>query len=196
MPLNGAASGSSILSYIVPDGHRAVTVAVNEVAGVAGFITPQSRVDVVLTTPRPGASDKEDNISKVILQNVSVLASGQVTEQKDGKPVITPTVTLDLPPTDAEKLIVGAKKGSLQLLLRNVIDVAAIDTRGATVSQALGGVERPAPAARPVKVRTIVKVQKVHEKVAAAPAPAPKPAGFQMEIIKGSAKSKGEFAEE
>src|SRR5512133_1290504 len=118
MPQNGTATGG-IMTYIVPQGHRAVTVAVNEVAGVAGFITPNSRVDIVLTTPRPGVADREDNISKIILQNVPVLASGQVTEQKEGKPVVVPTVTLDLTPDDAEKLIVGAKKGALQLLLRN-----------------------------------------------------------------------------
>lgn len=143
LPLNMLAS-KGIMTYIVPQGHRAVTVAVNEVAGVAGFITPGSRVDIVLTTPQPGAADKEDNISKIILQNVPVLASGQVTEQKDGKPVVVPTVTLDLVPEDAEKLIVGTgtgtKKGILQLLLRNVIDVAEVDTNGATIPKALNAV--------------------------------------------------------
>jgi len=183
MPQNGNSS-SSVMSYLVPQGHRAVTVAVNEVAGVAGFITPQSRVDVVLTTPRPGVADREDNISKVILQNIPVLASGQITEQKDGKPTVTPTVTLDLPPTDAEKLIVGAKKGSLQLLLRNVIDVASVDTGGATVAKALGERERPAAVVRPVikEIRRVV-----------TPSP---PAGYQMEIIKGAAKTTGEFPRE
>lgn len=187
LPQNGA-NGTSIMTYIVPQGHRAVTVAVNEVAGVAGFITPNSRVDVVLTTPQPGAADKENNISKIILQNVPVLASGQITEQKEGKPAVLPTVTLDLTPEDAEKLIVGAKKGSLQLLLRNVIDVASVDTKGATISKALGASEPHAAAIRATKPKKRVQL---HAKVATPP-----PATFTVEIIKGGAKSKREFAQE
>ena len=83
MPQNGATT-SGIMTYIVPQGHRAVTVAVNEVAGVAGFITPGSRVDIVLTTPRPGAADKEDNISKIILQNVPVWRVDREPSKKRG----------------------------------------------------------------------------------------------------------------
>lgn len=192
MPQNGAATGG-IMTYIVPQGHRAVTVAVNEVAGVAGFITPNSRVDVVLTAPRPGAADKEDNISKIILQNVPVLASGQVTEQKEGKPVIVPTVTLDLTPEDAEKLIVGvglgagARKGTLQLLLRNVIDTAAVETRGATVSRALNGAEPPVVRMVPRKPAPARKVALV------VPAAAPVKEIYSLEVIKGGAKTTREF---
>jgi pilus assembly protein CpaB len=187
MPLN--VSGG-IMTYMVPQGHRAVTVAVNEVAGVAGFITPNSRVDVVLTTPRPGAKDDQENISKIILQNVPVLATGQVAEQKEGKPAVVPTVTLDLTPENAEKLIVGAKKGSLQLLLRNVVDVAAIGTPGATVSNALGSAE-----ARPAKL--ITRSAPAPRRAAPARvAAAPLPARFSMEIIKGGAKATREFPQD
>ena len=183
MPPNGAQNGG-IMTYIVPQGHRAVTVAVNEVAGVAGFITPNSRVDVVLTTPRPGTADKEDNISKIILQNVPVLASGQVTEQKEGKPVVVPTVTLDLVPDDAEKLIVGAKKGSLQLLLRNVIDVAVANTTGATISKALSITPQILPTTPTRRTGASRK--------AAAPAPALQ-TKLSVEVIKGGSKSVREF---
>ena len=188
MPQNGATNGG-IMTYIVPQGHRAVTVAVNEVAGVAGFITPGSRVDIVLTTPRPGSSDKEDHISKIILQNVPVLASGQGTEQKEGKPVIVPTVTLDLIPEDAEKLIVGvgSKKGALQLLLRNVIDIAAVDTKGATVSKALYGAELSTVKAVVRKTATTRKV--VHK----SPSSPPVQAKVSVEVIKGGVKTTREF---
>jgi len=193
MPLN---ISGGIMAYMVPKGHRAVTVAVNEVAGVAGFITPNSRVDVVLTTPRPGSSDDREYISKIILQNVPVLATGQVTEQKEGKPGVVPTVTLDLAPEDAEKLIVGigigsgGKKGSLQLLLRNIIDVAAIDTKGATVSKALGGAEtRP-----PTVVTRAVSQRRSAPRVSAAPPP--RQAKYSMEVIKGGAKFVREFAQD
>jgi pilus assembly protein CpaB len=94
-PKSGA-PGSGFMTYVVPEGHRAVTVAVNEVAGVAGFLTPNDRVDVIVTTLLPGGNG--ENISKIILENVSILATGQVTDQKEGKPVVVPTVTLDLVP--------------------------------------------------------------------------------------------------
>ncbi|HEX2769459.1 MAG TPA: Flp pilus assembly protein CpaB [Geobacteraceae bacterium] len=184
MPLNAAASGG-IMTYMVPQGHRAVTVAVNEVAGVAGFITPNSRVDIVLTSSLSGENDQDNNMSKIILQNVPVLATGQITEQKDGKPAIVPTVTLDLLPDDAEKLIVGAKKGSLQLLLRNVIDIAAVNTHGATVTNVLGRGERivHAKTAAPKRVRQ-------------AGAPPHIPVKFTIEVIKGGNKSTREFSAE
>lgn len=182
MPQNGAAGG--IMTYIVPQGHRAVTVAVNEVAGVAGFITPNSRVDVVLTSTLPGSND-DDNMSKIILQNVPVLATGQVTEQKEGKPVIVPTVTLDLVPEDAEKLVVGvgARKGSLQLLLRNMIDVASVNTSGTTITKVLGRAERPVAVKsgpRRAKREVVVAVMPKHS----------------VEVIKGGAKTTREFAVE
>lgn len=189
LPQTGS-NGGSVMTYLVPAGHRAVTVAVNEVAGVAGFITPNSRVDVVLTTPKPGSSDKEDNIAKIILQNVSVLATGQITEQKDGKPVLAPTVTLDLVPEDSEKLIVGAKKGSLQLLLRNMVDVSSTDTEGATITKALGVRERSLTvAAHRAKKPPRSQPQKEMAKSTV-------PALVTVEIIKGGVKSKREFAQE
>jgi len=186
---------SGIMAYMVPQGHRAVTVAVNEVAGVAGFVTPNSRVDVVLTTPRPGSGDDKQNISKIILQNVPVLATGQVAEQKDGKPVVVPTVTLDLAPDDAEKLIVGvgakqAQQGSLQLLLRNVVDVAAVDTKGATVAKALGAADTRPPR---VVARAAAPSRRTALPVTAA---APVQAKFSMEVIKGGAKFVREFPQQ
>lgn len=185
-----SAGTSGIMTYMVPQGHRAVTVAVNEVAGVAGFITPGSKVDVVLTTTRPGAAAKEEQISKIILQNVPVLASGQGTEQKEGKPVVVPTVTLDLAPEDAEKLIVGAggntasNRGTLQLLLRNVVDMAAVDTKGATVFKALGSLE---PRVERQHKAPQLKV------VRATPAAPPVQAKVTVEVIQGSVKSTRQF---
>ncbi len=181
---------AGVMTYRVPEGHRAVTVAVNEVAGVAGFLTPQDRVDVVLTTPVPGSNN--ENISKIILQNVPILATGQIAsepKEKEGKPVIVPTVTLDLVPDDAEKLVLAASKGSLQLLLRNVIDTAPAQAKGATIYKVLGGVERP-----------VVRVAKVTRKASVArvkaPAPAPRPAPYSVEIIKGTSRSSKDFATE
>ena len=188
-PKEGAA-GSGFMTYVVPQGHRAVTVAVNEVAGVAGFLTPSDRIDVIVTTPVP--DNEKESVSKIILENVPVLATGQVTDHKEGKPVVVPTVTLDLLPEDAEKIVLSSSKGSLQLLLRNFSDIARVETRGATIAKVLTGVERP----HPPKVVT-----------AAAPArqvrAAPKPAtvvkasapSYTLEIVRGTEKSSRQYAE-
>jgi pilus assembly protein CpaB len=167
MPKEGTQQ-AGVMSYIVPQGHRAVTVGVNEVAGVAGFIAPNNRVDVVLTTAIPN-NTKGETITKIVLQNVPVLATGQITEQKDGKPVVVPTVTMDLTPDDSEKLVHASHKGSLQLLLRNVIDTAPYDTRGTTINKVLAGSETP-----PVLVQTQVEAKpkravRVARKATAAP---------------------------
>lgn len=200
MPKEGSQM-AGVMTYIIPQGHRAVTVGVNEVAGVAGFVAPNNRVDVVLTTPIPRGATNE-NISKIILQNVTVLATGQITEQKEGKPVVVPTVTLDLTPEDSEKLILAASKGSLQLLLRSIIDTQPVDAKGATITKVLSGAEAPvaraetpvrAKAARAPKART----GRVEEKKAASVAVAlpPPPKKHSLEIIKGREKSVREFAE-
>src|SRR6266568_41264 len=186
-------TGAGIMSYIVPAGHRAITVGVNEVAGVAGFLSPNNHVDVVLTTQIPG--NTSESISKIVLENVPILATGQIaTEQKDGKPVVVPTVTLDLTPEDAEKLILAASKGSLQMLLRNVTDIAPAGTKGATITKVLGGVERPAAVSRVVSKKAAKKqARPAVVKTVQAKQPPPPPSPYSVEVIKGASKSTREF---
>ena len=180
-----AAAGAGFMTYVVPPGHRAVTVAVNEVAGVAGFITPGNKVDVVLTTPLPGSPN--ETISKIVLQNVPVLATGQIAqEQKDGKPVVVPTVTLDLTPENSEDLVLAANKGPLQLLLRNYSDNAEVEGRGATIRKVLAGSQPPEKTkSSPTIVRVIRK--------AAARKAAPAPNYYSVEVIKGKDRSTKQF---
>jgi len=189
MPLNRADMGG-VMTYIVPQGHRAVTVAVNEVAGVAGFITPGSRVDVVLSTQITSGTNNTDDVSKIILQNVPVLASAQTTEQKDGKPtIVVPSVTLDLLPADAEKLIVGTKKGTLQLLLRNAIDTASVSTSGMTIAKTLNNMQVP-DATRGIGVQAL-RALRVRRSLPQTPSPPPRPQPppkVIMEIIEVSSK--------
>lgn len=174
------------MTYVVPPGHRAVTVAVNEVAGVAGFITPGNKVDVVLTTPLPG--NPNETISKIVLQNVPVLATGQIAqEQKDGKPIVVPTVTLDLTPEDAENLVLAANKGPLQLLLRNYSDTAEVEGRGATIRKVLGGTQ---PVAQTKSSPTVVRVIRKAPVRKAAPAPN----YYSVEVIKGKDRSTRQFS--
>jgi len=182
----GGAAGAGFMTYVVPPGHRAVTVAVNEVAGVAGFITPGNKVDVVLTTPLPGSPN--ETISKIVLQNVPVLATGQIAQEtKDGKPVVVPTVTLDLTPEDSENLVLAANKGPLQLLLRNYSDSAEVAGRGATIRKVLGGTQSSEQTkSSPTIVRVIRK--------AAVRKAAPAPNYYSVEVIKGKDRSTKQFS--
>lgn len=184
------------MTYVVPQGHRAVSVAVNEVAGVAGFITPNDRVDVIVTTQIPG-NDRE-SISKIILENIPILATGQVTDQKEGKPVVVPTVTLDLLPEDAEKLVLSASKGSLQLLLRNITDSGQVDSKGATIAKVLHGIERPPVAAAPAAPRPVAPRPARIVKAAAQQQPVlvvKAPPSYVLEIVRGTEKSSRQYSE-
>ncbi|TGU70166.1 Flp pilus assembly protein CpaB [Geomonas terrae] len=182
-PRSGA-PGSGFMTYVVPQGHRAVTVAVNEVAGVAGFLTPSDRVDVVVTMPLP--ENERDSISRIVLENAPVLATGQITDQKGGKPVVVPTVTLDLTPEESEKLVLSASKGSLQLLLRNISDSAPVASRGITVSRLLG--VQAARTPQPVANRAPLARPKREAK------PTPE-ASYTLVIVRGSEKSSRQYPE-
>lgn len=194
-PKSGGA-GSGFMTYVVPQGHRAVSVAVNEVAGVAGFITPNDRVDVIVTTQLPD-NDRE-SISKIILENIPILATGQVTDQKEGKPVVVPTVTLDLLPEDAEKLVLSASKGSLQLLLRNITDSGQVDSKGATIAKVLHGMERPPVAAKAAAPRPAAPRPARTVKAAAQQQPVlvvKAPQSYVLEIVRGTEKSSRQYSE-
>jgi len=189
-PKSGA-PGSGFMTYVVPQGHRAVTVAVNEVAGVAGFLTPNDRVDVIVTTPLPG--NEQESVSKIMLEDVPILATGQVTDQKEGKPVIVPTVTLDLVPEDAEKLVLSASKGSLQMLLRNISDSTRVNSKGATIAKVLNGMERKLHASGPVEKRSASPPKAALKRAVAAKA-TPSPS-YTLEIVRGTEKSSRQYSE-
>jgi len=136
---------ASVLTYKIPEGHRAMTVGVDQVSGVAGFINPGNMVDIVLTITPAGATQ---SISKIVLQNVPVLATGQAIENREGKAVVVPTVTMDVTPEDAEKLAVASTQGRLQLVLRRFEDKSVVKTAGATVTNVISaGFVREVPKA-------------------------------------------------
>jgi pilus assembly protein CpaB len=103
---------------------RALSVAVNDVVGVAGFVTPGTMVDVLVTGKVSGGTrGGEDTITRTILENVRVLAAGQKIEQdRDGKPQTVPVITLLVSPEDAGRLAMASTEGKIQLALRNTID--------------------------------------------------------------------------
>src|SRR5439155_16731747 len=109
------------LPIIIRDGMRAMSVRVDEVIGVAGFVLPGTHVDVLLSLDK--GDNRSQSITRTILQNVQILAAGQsVTRDKEGKPQTVSVVTLLVSPEDAELLVLATKEGRLQLALRNTLD--------------------------------------------------------------------------
>jgi pilus assembly protein CpaB len=124
-----AMKGSGMgLGPLIPPGMRAISVRVNDVVGVAGFVLPGMRVDVLVTGKPPNRADTE---TQTVLQNITVLSAGQ-TIQTDGKsqPIVAPVVTLLVTPAEAEALTLSNSEGRIQLVLRNSTDRIAVATRG------------------------------------------------------------------
>jgi len=131
-----AARGSGIgLAPMIPPGMRAISVRVNDVAGVAGFVLPGMRVDVLVTGRPP---DQSDTYTTTVLQNIPVLSAGQ-TIQADakGQPISAAVVTLLVSPSQAESLTLANSEGHLQLVLRNSTDQQAARTPGRELRQLL-----------------------------------------------------------
>lgn len=144
----GSAGG---LSSVIPDGYRAMTVKVDDVVGVSGFILPGALVDIVVVISPPKSSGQEDMISKIVLQNIKVLASGQnIDKPKNDREVerVPKAVTLQVTPEQAEKLALASSEGRLQLVMRNSIDQTDADTQGANKTTLLSG-EKAAPVPEP-----------------------------------------------
>jgi pilus assembly protein CpaB len=113
--LAGEGLGPSI-AYLLPDGMRAAAVRINDVSGVAGFVQPNDTVDVLVTRTIPGSDNRQ--VTDVLLQNVKVIAIDQDAKGADGKPVLARTATLEVNPTDAQKLALAQQVGQLGLTLR------------------------------------------------------------------------------
>jgi pilus assembly protein CpaB len=130
------------LSIVIPEGMRAVSVKVDEVIGVAGFVLPGTRVDVLVTL-NP-SSEPEAAATRVILQNVQTLAAGQMIQRdKDGTPVTVAVITLLVNPDEAQKLTLAATKGRIQLALRNTLDLEEVETTAIRAGNLIQQAERP-----------------------------------------------------
>ena len=134
------------LPPVIPEGMRAVSVRVNEVVGVAGYVLPGNRVDVVATASP--TESRADTTSKVVLSNVQVLTAGTRMEQDqdENKPMQVTVVTLLVNPEQAERLALASTEGKIQLALRNPLDTRARPRRPASAPAGLLG-GKPAPAA-------------------------------------------------
>lgn len=149
------------LSAVIAPGHRAITVRVNDVVGVAGFALPGNYVDVIVNTQEQSKADPQQSISKIVLEKILVLAVAQQVSRDDTAPKVVNAVTLEVSPEQAEKLDLARSVGTLSLVLRNQVDKDALSTGGATKNTLLGqpaAAPAPiaAPAAQPRPVRTRV----------------------------------------
>src|SRR6266852_8389737 len=133
------------LSSTIPEGMRGLSVAVNEVVGVAGFVIPGTNVDVLVTgRVIGGARSGGDNITRTILENVRVLAAGQKIEQdREGKPQTVPVITLLVTPADAAKLAMASTEGKIQLALRNTIDSKMVNPPPVLQAALFAGIAPP-----------------------------------------------------
>ena len=172
------------LPPIIPDGMRAVSVRVNEVIGVAGYVLPGTRVDVLATASPNG--NAQEVTSKVILSNVQVLTAGTRMEQdqEKGKPMAVTVVTLLVYPEQSERLALASTEGKIQLALRNPLDTSAPETPGMKTATLLGMTKSKAP----VKTATTASnTRKTAGPVSQdAPIAAPLPT---VEMIRGDKRS-------
>jgi pilus assembly protein CpaB len=159
--LSGKLADTGLMGLIplIPAGMRALSVAVDQVVAVAGFVTPQTRVDVILIMTPPGGREP---ISKIILQNLQALAAGQqIQETEEGEPIIVTVITVLVSPAQAEKLALASTQGRIQMTLRNTTDLEMVETAGERTSQLFAG----AAATRTSGARTIGSAEATRESI-------------------------------
>jgi len=183
-----APPGSGVgLSPKVPVGMRAISVRVDDVTGLAGFVLPEAQVDV-LVTGMPLASPESGRMTRTILSKVRVISAGENLEpDASGKPQRVAVVTLLVAPEQAELLTLAATQGRLQLVLRNTRDEEVVETRGVRERQMFAMDWEPPRAEGPLRAAPQPAATLV-----LPPAPPPPPA-IQIEVIRGTARSVESF---
>jgi pilus assembly protein CpaB len=124
------------LSVRVPPNMRAMSMNINDVTGVSGFVLPGDRVDVLVTVENVGGANVA--VTKTILQDLEVLAAGVKTETKNNHNITVQTVTVLLDPEGAEKLALGVQQGKVHLSLRNPVDHEMVDSKSMDTRTVLG----------------------------------------------------------
>lgn len=179
----GAGGG---LAATIPPGMRAVAVRVNEIIGVAGFVTPGMRVDILISGMPPGGSGAAGTVSKTLLQNIEVLSAGQnIQKDASGKPISVPVVNLLVTPEQAETLSLASSETKIQLVLRNPLDTDVAKTKGTAVANLFSGTEFKPP--RPAPARRVVRRAPPE---AAKPAPPPP---VVIEVFQGGKRTESKF---
>jgi pilus assembly protein CpaB len=198
----GAAAG---LSSVIPEGYRAMTVKVDDVVGVSGFIMPGTLVDIVVVMDPPKTGGNEEKISKIVLQNIKVLASGQNIDnpKNDREAQRVKAVTLLVTPEQAEKLALATSEGRLQLVMRNSVDQGDETTPGANKRTLLAGegaqpVPEPGLGNKENKSATQTVARRPRPRTptlvtAAARITPPAPPRPSIEVIEGAKKRSVDF---
>jgi pilus assembly protein CpaB len=137
-----------ILSSLVADGMRAVSIKIDDVSGVSGFILPGDRVDVILT--RHTGSNNNDLVTDIILQNIKVLGIDQLASTDSDKPVVGRTATVEVTPEQAGKLVLAQQAGTLSLALRNAAAVQTVEVARLSENDLQTG-RRPPPAKKIIR---------------------------------------------
>src|SRR6266508_5657925 len=194
----GTAAG---LSAVIPEGYRAMTVKVDDVVGISGFIMPGTLVDVVVVIhPEDKTAQQQGPISKIVLQNIKVLANGQNIDkpenQRDANSV--KAVTLLVTPEQAEKLALAASEGKLQLVMRNSIDQGDEQTTGINKRGLLNGDHAmPAPDPGSLKSEQVKPnpkpVRQAHPEPKPVAEKSPAPPRATVEMIEGAKKRSVDF---
>jgi pilus assembly protein CpaB len=193
----GTAGG---LSAVIPEGYRAMTVKVDDVVGISGFVMPGTLVDVVVVIDPAEKAGMQDPISKIVLQNIKVLANGQnidkPADQREASSV--KAVTLLVTPEQAEKLALASSEGKLQLVMRNSIDQGDEQTQGINKRALLGGDRaQPVPEAGSLKSEQPAQLPRTPRSVRPEPkpvtAPVPPPPRASVEMIEGAKKRNVDF---
>jgi pilus assembly protein CpaB len=182
-----AAGAGAGLPPTIPPGMRAISVRVNEVIGVAGFVVPGTRVDVVVTFSGQGGP-RNDSVARVVVSNAQVLTAGtrfdQEKARQDNQPIPTSVVTLLVTPEDAERIALASAEGRITLTLRNPLDNAPTASAGIRSGGLMGmPVAEPAPAAPRPSPRPEPVV------VAPVPPPPPPPEPYTVEAIRGAKRT-------
>ena len=181
-----APRGSGVgVSPLIPSGMRAISLRVNDVVGVSGFILPGMRVDVLVTGRAPG---REDTTTATVLQNITVLSAGQTIQADANKQSInTPVVTLLVSPAQAEALTLANNEGRIQLVLRNSSDQQVAQTSGRQLRELYGADRQDPPPAPPVRLARRPGVPAPLAATPPAAVPEVPPEGVLM--IRGNQKS-------
>lgn len=140
------------LPVVIPPGKRAMSIRVDDVVGVAGFVLPGTRVDVLVTLDQ--SSGESTPRTRVLLQNIQVASAGQITERDaQGEPQDVPVVTLLVDPEQGERLALASGKGSIRLALRNSLDTDTVSTSGVWANRLISDPPSPQPRTRAVQQR-------------------------------------------
>ncbi len=185
----GAGAG---LSATIPPGMRGVAVRVNDVVGVAGFVVPGQRVDILVLGTPPGGSSA-GTITKTILQNIQVLSAGQnIQKDNEGKPVTVQVVNLLVTPEQAEVLSLISNDMRIQLVLRNPLDTQEAKTTGTAAVNIFSGTPFRSPVA-PGPVRSAPKPRPVP---VAAVQPERVAIPIIVEVIQGTRRNEVKFQDQ